>query len=47
MNKPEFLSNLDWELLIKNSNNLEEDLLKLKKGYPLQYIINNMKGFWG
>lgn len=46
MNKPEFLSNLDWELLIKNSNNLEEDLLKLKKGYPLQYIINSTE-FYG
>lgn len=43
MNKPEFLSFKDWELLKnKYPKNIEEILVKIKSGYPVQYLIGNV-----
>lgn len=43
MNKPEFLSFKDWELLNnKYPFNLEEVLKKIDNGYPVQYLIGNV-----
>ncbi len=43
MNKPEFLSFKDWELLKnKYPKNIEEILAKINTGYPVQYLIGNV-----
>ena len=43
MNKPEFLSFKDWELLKeKYPKTIEEILVKIKSGYPVQYLIGNV-----
>ena len=43
MNKPEFLSFKDWELLKnKYPKNIEEILVKINSGYPVQYLIGNV-----
>ena len=43
MNKPEFLSFKDWELLKnKYPKTIEEILAKIKSGYPVQYLIGNV-----
>ena len=43
MNKPEFLSFKDWELLKeKYPNNLQDILAKIHAGYPVQYLIGNV-----
>ncbi len=43
MNKPEFLSFKDWELLKnKYPKNIEEILAKITAGYPVQYLIGNV-----
>ena len=43
MNKPEFLSFKDWELLKnKYPKNIEEILAKIHAGYPVQYLIGNV-----
>ena len=43
MNKPDFISFKDWELLKeKYFDNLEEVLDEIKNGYPIQYLIGNV-----
>ena len=43
MNKPEFLSFKDWELLKnKYPKNIEEIIAKITAGYPVQYLIGNV-----
>ena len=43
MNKPEFLSFKDWELLKeKYPKTIEEILTKITAGYPVQYLIGNV-----
>lgn len=43
MNKPDFISFKDWNLLNeKYLNNIDDILNKIKKGYPIQYLIGNV-----
>ncbi len=45
-NKPEFISDLDFDLLKKkypNSSDLESTLDKIKNDYPVQYLIGNVE----
>lgn len=44
MNKPDNISTKDWDLLKeKYPNNLEKVINKIKKGYPIQYLIGNVE----
>ncbi len=40
--KPDFVSQADWELLVKKSSNLTEIVDKLNNHYPVQYLIGNV-----
>lgn len=44
--KPSFLTNNDWELLTKKYKNMHRVIKKLKKNYPVQYLIGNVN-FYG
>lgn len=44
MNKPDFISMPDWEIITsKYKDNLEEVIKKLEEGYPVQYLIGNVE----
>lgn len=45
-NKPENISNLDWNLLCKKYDNLEEVIAKVDEGYPIAYLIGDVS-FYG
>lgn len=45
-NKPENISNLDWNLLCQKYDNLEEVIAKIDEGYPIAYIIGDVS-FYG
>lgn len=45
-NKPENISNLDWNLLCQKYDNLEEVIAKIDEGYPIAYLIGNVS-FYG
>ena len=45
-NKPENISNLDWNLLCQKYNNLEEVIAKIDEGYPIAYLIGDVS-FYG
>lgn len=45
-NKPENISNLDWNLLCQKYNNLEEIIAKIDEGYPIAYLIGDVS-FYG
>lgn len=45
-NKPENISNLDWNLLCKKYDNLEEVIAKIDEGYPSAYLIGDVS-FYG
>ena len=45
-NKPENISNLDWNLLCQKYDNLEEVIAKIDKGYPIAYLIGDVS-FYG
>lgn len=45
-NKPENISNLDWNLLCKKYDNLEEIIAKIDEGYPIAYLIGDVS-FYG
>lgn len=45
-NKPENISNLDWNLLCKKYDNLEEVIAKIDEGYPIAYLIGDVS-FYG
>ena len=40
--KPDFVSQVDWELLVKKYDNLEEIVRKLNNNYPVQYLIGDV-----
>lgn len=43
MNKPDYISFKDWELIKeKYQNNLEDILNNIDNGYPIQYLIGNV-----
>lgn len=43
MNKPDYVSQPDWEILLnKYSENIEELEVKIKEQYPVQYLIGNV-----
>lgn len=46
MNKPSFVNDLDWELLKNKYRNIKPVIRKLKKDYPVQYLIGNVD-FYG
>lgn len=46
MNKPEYITNIDWKLLQEKYPNLNEIEDKLNKQYPVQYLIGNVS-FYG
>lgn len=46
MNKPCFVNDLDWDLLTKKYKNVRPIIRKLKKDYPVQYLIGNVD-FYG
>ena len=46
MNKPEKISNLDWDLLQKKYQNLDLIIEKINNNYPVQYLIGNVS-FYG
>lgn len=47
MNKPEFISNVDFEILKSMyPNNIDEVIQKLNNHYPVQYLIGNVN-FYG
>lgn len=45
-NKPENISNLDWNLLCQKYDNLEEVIAKINEGYPIAYLIGDVS-FYG
>lgn len=45
-NKPENISNLDWNLLCQKYDNLEEVIAKIDEGYPIAYLIGDVS-FYG
>ena len=45
-NKPENVSNLDWNLLCQKYDNLEEVIAKIDEGYPIAYLIGDVS-FYG
>lgn len=45
-NKPEKISNLDWNLLCQKYDNLEEVIAKIDEGYPIAYLIGDVS-FYG
>ena len=45
-NKPEKVSNLDWNLLCQKYDNLEEVIAKVDEGYPIAYLIGDVS-FYG
>lgn len=45
-NKPEKISNLDWNLLCQKYDNLEEVIVKIDEGYPIAYLIGDVS-FYG
>lgn len=45
-NKPENISNLDWNLLCQKYDNLEEVIAKIDEGYPNAYLIGDVS-FYG
>lgn len=45
-NKPENISNLDWNLLCQKYDNLEEVIVKIDEGYPIAYLIGDVS-FYG
>lgn len=40
--KPDFVSQVDWELLVKKYDNIEEIVRKLNNNYPVQYLIGDV-----
>ena len=46
MNKPSYLTDNDWNLLKKKYRNLRPVIRKLRKNYPVQYLIGNVD-FYG
>lgn len=46
MNKPSFLTDNDWYLLNKKYKNIKPIIRKLKKNYPVQYLIGDVN-FYG
>ena len=47
MNKPEFISNVDFEILKSMyPDNIDEVIQKLNTHYPVQYLIGNVN-FYG
>ena len=40
--KPDFVSQVDWEHLVKKYDNLEEIVRKLNNNYPVQYLIGDV-----
>lgn len=45
-NKPENISNLDWNLLCQKYDNLEEVIAKIDERYPIAYLIGDVS-FYG
>lgn len=45
-NKPENISNLDWNLLCQKYDNLEEVIAKIDEGNPIAYLIGDVS-FYG
>lgn len=45
-NKPENISNLDWNLLCQKYDNLDEVVAKIDEGYPIAYLIGDVS-FYG
>ena len=45
-NKPENISNIDWNLLCQKYDNLEEVIAKVDEGYPIAYLIGDVS-FYG
>ena len=45
-NKPENISNLDWNLLCQKYDNLDEVISKIDEGYPIAYLIGDVS-FYG
>ena len=45
-NKPENVSNLDWNLLCQKYDNIEEVIAKVDEGYPIAYLIGDVS-FYG
>ena len=45
-NKPENISNLDWNVLCQKYDNLEEVIAKIDEGYPIAYLIGDVS-FYG
>ena len=41
-NKPENVSNLDWNLLCQKYDNLKEVIAKIDEGYPIAYLIGDV-----
>lgn len=46
MNKPDSITNLDWELLKNKYKNLDKIVKKIENNYPVQYLIGNVN-FYG
>lgn len=46
MNKPDYITNKDWELLKEKYHNLKEIEEKLQEKYPVQYLIGHVS-FYG
>lgn len=46
MNKPDYLTKNDWDLLNKKYTNMSKIIKKLNKNYPVQYLIGNVN-FYG
>ncbi len=46
MNKPDYLTDNDWNLLTEKYEDMEEVLEKLNNNYPVQYLIGNVN-FYG
>lgn len=46
MNKPDFLTDNDWNLLLKKYKNMKPIIKKLNNNYPVQYLIGNVD-FYG
>lgn len=46
MNKPSYLTENDWKLLTKKYHNIKPVIRKLRKNYPVQYLIGNVN-FYG
>lgn len=45
-NKPEYLTEKDWELLTKKYKNMHRIIKKLESNYPVQYLIGDVS-FYG